>query len=137
MSLKRCATRAHAAVYRRSSGRVLGRVGGQPVLLLDTVGLRTGQRRQTPVQYLRDGEAYVVVAADGGAPNPPAWYLNLGADSHARVQVGSRTIAVEAREVRGEERAALWQRLTDANRYLERTARKARRELPLLLLEPA
>jgi deazaflavin-dependent oxidoreductase (nitroreductase family) len=112
-------------------------MGGQPVLLLDTVGRRTGQRRQTPVQYLRDEEAYVVVAADRGAPHPPAWYLNLGANPHALIHIGSRAIDVEAREATGEERAELWRRLVDANRYLERTARKARRELPLLLLEPA
>jgi deazaflavin-dependent oxidoreductase (nitroreductase family) len=89
------------------------------------------------VQYLASDRAFAVVAADGGAAHPPAWYLNLAADPRARIQVGSRTVAVEAREVHGEERAALWERLTDANGYLERTARKARRELPLLLLEPA
>jgi deazaflavin-dependent oxidoreductase (nitroreductase family) len=112
-------------------------VGGQAVLLLETVGRRSGRLRETPVQYLASDHAFVVVAADGGAAHPPAWYLNLTAHSHARIQVGSRTIAVEAREVLGDERAALWERLTDANRYLERTARKARHELPLLLLEPA
>jgi deazaflavin-dependent oxidoreductase (nitroreductase family) len=137
MSLKRWGTHAHAAVYRRSGGRALGRVGGQAVLLLETVGRRSGRLRETPVQYLASDQAFVVVAADGGAAHPPAWYLNLKADPHAHVQVGSQTIAVEAREVLGDERAALWERLTGANRYLERTARKAQRELPLLLLEPA
>jgi deazaflavin-dependent oxidoreductase (nitroreductase family) len=137
MTVKRLGTRVHAAVYRRSSGRVFGRVGGQAVLLLKTVGRRSGRPRETPVQYLASDQAFVVVAADGGAAHPPAWYLNLTADPHARIQVGSRTIAVQAREVTGEERAALWERLVGSNRYLERTARKARRELPLMLLEPA
>jgi deazaflavin-dependent oxidoreductase (nitroreductase family) len=88
------------------------------------------------MQYLPDHDAFVVVAANAGAVRPPAWYLNLSADPHAQVQVGAQTLEVQAREVLGEERRALWAQLTDANRYLERTARKARRELPLLLLEP-
>jgi deazaflavin-dependent oxidoreductase (nitroreductase family) len=135
--VKRLGTRIHAAVYRRTKGRFLGRVGGQPVLLLRTLGRRSGRRRETPVQYLPDHDAIVVVAANAGAARPPAWYLNLSADPHARVQVGAQTMDVRAREVLGEERAALWERLTDANRYLERTARRARHDLPLLLLEPA
>lgn len=135
--MKRLGTRIHAAVYRRTQGRFLGRVGGQPVLLLRSIGRRSGRDRETPVQYLGDHDAFVVVAANAGARRPPAWYLNLSADPHARVQIGAETMDVRAREVLGEERAALWQRLIGANRYLERTARKARRELPLLLLEPA
>jgi deazaflavin-dependent oxidoreductase (nitroreductase family) len=106
-------------------------------MLLRSIGRQSGLRRETPVQYLADHDAFVVVAANAGAARPPAWYLNLSADPHARVQVGAQTMDVRAREVLGEERAALWERLTEANRYLERTARKARRELPLLVLEPA
>ena len=134
--MKRWATRLHAAVYRSTGGRVLGRVGAQPVLLLETVGRRTGQRRTTPVQYLADGDTFVVVASNAGAARPPAWYLNLRADPHARAQVGERSIDVLAREVTDQEREELWQRLTAANRYLERAARKAGRDLPLMALGP-
>jgi deazaflavin-dependent oxidoreductase (nitroreductase family) len=86
------------------------------------------------VQYFADGETFVVVAANAGAARPPGWYLNLSANPHARLQVGARIVDVRAREVAGEERARLWHRLVAANRYLERTARKAGRELPLLVL---
>ena len=126
----------HAAMYRLTSGRLLGRIGGRPVLLLQTAGRRTGRRRMTPVQYLPDGHAFVVVASDRGAARPPAWCLNLRADPHARVQVGERTLEVRAREVAGEERETLWERLTAADRHLVAAARKAGRELPLLVLEP-
>jgi deazaflavin-dependent oxidoreductase (nitroreductase family) len=135
--MKRWATRLHAAIYRLTRGRVLGHVGGQPVLLLATAGRRTGRSRTTPVQYLADGDSFVVVASNGGAAHPPAWYLNLRADPHARVEVGPRTVEVEAREATGEERASLWGRLTAANRSLERAARKARRDLPVITLAPA
>ena len=132
--MKRWGTRLHAWVYRLTRGRILGRLGGQPVLLLESVGRRTGQRRTTPVQYLPAGDAFVVVAANAGAPHPPAWWLNLRADPRARVQVAAATFDVRARETTGEERTALWRQLTAANRYLERVARKAGRELPLVVL---
>ena len=86
--MPRWVTRLHAWVYRRSGGRVLGRMGGQPVLLLQTTGRRSGQTHTTPVQYLADGDAFVVVASNAGARHPPAWYLNLRADPHAHIDVG-------------------------------------------------
>jgi deazaflavin-dependent oxidoreductase (nitroreductase family) len=135
--MKRWGTRLHAAIYRLTRGRVLGRVGGQPVLLLETAGRRTGQPRTTPVQYLAEGDTFVVVASNAGAARPPAWYLNLRANPHARVQVGGRTIDVRAQEAAAQERAELWQRLTAANRYLERAASKARHDLPLMKLVAA
>ena len=140
--MKRWGTRLHAALYRLTRGRFLGRVGGQPVLLLETAGRRSGRRRTTPLQYLADGEAFVVVAANGGAPRAPAWWLNLCADPHARVQVGPEILDVGAREATGEERAAstgeeraaLWLQLAAANRYLDRVARKAGWTLPVVVL---
>jgi deazaflavin-dependent oxidoreductase (nitroreductase family) len=112
-------------------------MGGQPVLLLQTTGRRSGRTRTTPVQYLVDGDTFVVVASNAGAARPPAWYLNLRADPHARVDIGRRTVDIWAHEATGQERAELWQRLTTANRYLERAARKARRDLPLMALVAA
>ena len=124
--MKRIGTRAHALLYRLSGGRILGRIGGQDVLLLQTVGRRTGRSRSTPVQYLPHDHAFVVVAANRGAARPPAWYLNLCAAPRARVRVGSDDVEVLARELGGTERDALWRQLTAANRYLEGVARQGR-----------
>jgi deazaflavin-dependent oxidoreductase (nitroreductase family) len=134
--MPRWSTRLHAWVYRRSGGRVLGRMGGQPVLLLQTTGRHSGRTRTTPVQYLADDDMFVVVASNAGAARPPAWYLNLRANPHARIRVGARSIDVRAHEATAQERAELWRRLTAANRYLERAARKAARDLPLIALVP-
>jgi F420H(2)-dependent quinone reductase len=134
--MPRWVTRLHAWVYRRSGGRVLGRMGGQPVLLLQTTGRRSAQTRTTPVQYLANGDAFVVVASNAGAARPPEWYFNLCADPHAQIDVGGRIVDVRAQEAAGQERAEFWQRLTAANRYLERAARKAGRDLPLMALVP-
>lgn len=134
--MKRWATRLHAWVYRRSGGRVLGRIGGQPVLLLQTTGRRSGATRTTPVQYVAYGEAFVVVAADHGAPHPPAWYLNLRANPRGRVRVRAQHLEVAARSASGAERSQLWRQLSAANRYLPAVQTKAGRLLPLLVLTP-
>jgi deazaflavin-dependent oxidoreductase (nitroreductase family) len=69
--MPRWATRLHAWVYQRSGGRFLGRMGGQPVLLLQTTGRRSGRTHTTPVQYLTNDDTFVVVASNAGAANPP------------------------------------------------------------------
>jgi deazaflavin-dependent oxidoreductase (nitroreductase family) len=112
-------------------------MGGQPVLLLQTTGRRSGRTRTTPVQYLADGDTFVVVASNAGAARLPAWYLNLRANPHAQIDVGGRSVDVRAQEAAGQERAELWQRLTAANRYLKFAASKAGRELPLMALVAA
>jgi deazaflavin-dependent oxidoreductase (nitroreductase family) len=111
-------------------------MGGQPVLLLETTGRRSGQTHTTPVQYLADGSTFVVVASNA-VRHPPAWYLNLRADPHARIVVVGRSFDVRAQEATGQERAELWHRLTAANRYLERAASKAGHDLPLMKLVAA
>jgi deazaflavin-dependent oxidoreductase (nitroreductase family) len=130
-------TTVPVAVYRLTRGRVFGRIGRQPVLLLRTTGRRSGRPRTTPVQYLRDGESFVVVASNAGAARPPAWLLNLRAEPHARVQVRSEARDVIAREATEEEHARLWERLTAANRSLDKVAQRAGRRLPILVLSPA
>jgi deazaflavin-dependent oxidoreductase (nitroreductase family) len=127
-------TSAAVGLYRLTRGRILGRIGGQPVLLLETIGRRTGRRRTTPLQYLADDEAFVVVASNRGAARPPAWYLNLRAHPGARVQVGARIIDVRAQELDGDERDKRWDQLAAGNRHLEGAARKAGRQLPLMAL---
>ena len=88
------------------------------------------------MQYVRDGESFVVVASNAGAPRPPSWLLNLRANERARVQVGSTRCEVIAREVDGGERAALWRRLMAGNQTLEDVARRAGREVPVVVLSP-
>jgi len=127
-------SRLHAWVYRRSGGRLLSRMGGQGVLLLTTTGRRSGLPRTTPVGFVRDGDALVLVAAGRGAPRPPAWFANLRADPSVSVQIGAERRALWARVAEGEERARLWEVLTRANRWLERTRRRAGRELPVVVL---
>ncbi len=84
---------------------------GSPVLLLGTTGRKTGRKRTTPLMYLEDDDNMVVVASNGGASKHPAWWLNLGANPDAMVEVGGRRIRVRAEAVGSEEKRRLWPRL--------------------------
>jgi hypothetical protein len=71
--MSRLMNRGHVWLYRRSGGKLLGRMGGQRVVLLTTKGRRTGESRTTPVQSSGVGDAWIIVASNRGAPAPPAW----------------------------------------------------------------
>lgn len=81
--MKRLGTRLQAAICHLADGRVLGRIGGRPVLLVETAGRRTGRRQVTPVQYLADADASVVVACNAGRDLPPHVPRFLGSHDSA------------------------------------------------------
>lgn len=129
-------SRAHLAVYRVSRGRVLGTVAGMPVLLLTTTGRRSGRARTTPLTFFRDGTDFVVIASNGGADRPPAWWLNLQQNPRAVVATGIDKLNVTFRAASAAERTRLWVTITDTHagyaRYQERTSR----QIPVVLLTP-
>lgn len=94
-------------LYRRSGGRI-SLTGSAPVLLLTTIGRRTGKPRTIPVFYLRDGKRFIVCNVNPGFEQPNPWTLNLRANASARVQVGAVTIGVRARAATDEEVARYW-----------------------------
>ena len=97
-------SRLHARLNRLSRGRLLPRWFGAPVLVLETVGRRSGRVRATPVLFLRDGERFVVYAANAGAHRTPAWWLNLRDAGEAEVVLHGRRIRVRPRLLEGAER---------------------------------
>ena len=87
--------RLHARLYRISGGRFLPRwFAGAPVMVLETVGRRSGHKRATPVLYLRAGDALIVLAANAGADRTPAWWLNLRDAGSGEVLIGRRRVRV-------------------------------------------
>ena len=129
-------TAAHVSGYRRSGGRVGGRLKGAPVLLLDHVGRRSGARRTTPLLYLADGPDLVIVGSAGGREAPPAWWLNLRDAPETAVQVGSERRRVRARVASGEERERLWRRLVEMFPDYDVYRRRTNREIPVVVLAP-
>jgi deazaflavin-dependent oxidoreductase (nitroreductase family) len=127
-------TVAHEWLYRTTGGRIGGRLMGMPVLLLTTVGRKSGQRRTTPLTYMHDGDDVVLVASKGGHPRHPAWYLNLTANPQVEVVQGRRTRTLVARTADSDEKARLWPMVVKTYRgyggYQERTDR----DIPLVIL---
>jgi len=105
--------RIHRFVYQASRGLIGHRTPAGPMLLLTTVGRRSGQQRTTPLLYMPDGQRFVVVGSNGGRDKPPSWVLNLSKTPSAEIQVGRRKVPVEARILAGEERASMWPRLLE------------------------
>lgn len=97
-------------LYRASGGRIGGKVGKGPVLLLTTTGRKSGEQRTAPVLYLEDDGRLSVINTNAGNTRVPAWSLNLDANPEAEVQVRNKKIAVRARAAEGEERAELWRK---------------------------
>jgi deazaflavin-dependent oxidoreductase (nitroreductase family) len=125
----------HLPLYRWSGGRLGGSVMGMPVLLLDTVGRKSGQRRTNALTWFSKGVDFVVIASFLGEPRDPAWWLNLRASPETTIQVGRERIAVRAREATGAEREQLWATVVaKAPDYAEYQARTERR-IPVVVLE--
>ena len=109
--LGRRSTKVHVAIYRRSGGRIGRKVPGFPgaeIALVDHRGAKSGIARTSPLMYLRDGEAVVVVASKAGQPTHPAWFHNLMANPETTVQLGGEVLPVRARLASEEERERLW-----------------------------
>lgn len=83
-------------IYRLSGGRIAGRFGGGPVLLLTVKGRKSGRPMTVPVLYVKTDRGYAVVASFAGSPVHPAWYLNLDAAGFADAQIRSRRLRVKA-----------------------------------------
>ncbi len=130
--------RIHPWIYRKTNGRVLGKFGDGPVLLLNTRGRKSGAQRTNGLIYLDRGKSWAVAASWAGEPKHPLWYLNLKADPDATIQIRDRTIPVRARELEGEERDKVWQEIVAQDpgfaEYEKRT--QGIREIPVVLFEP-
>lgn len=124
--------------YRRTAGPTPPRMMGLPVILLTTVGAKTGKERTHVLGGFADGDdAWLVVASNGGAPTHPAWFINLARNpDKLRIEVGNRKLAVRADSLQGREREEALARVAAiAPRYGE-YQKKTDREIPVIRLTP-
>jgi deazaflavin-dependent oxidoreductase (nitroreductase family) len=132
---QRWLTATHEFWYRMTGGLVGGNFFGTP-MLLTTTGRRSGRKRITPLTYLEDGANYVIIASNGGSAEDPQWWRNLQRDPAAEIQVMNRTIAVDAREAEGDERARLWQKTVSRFPVYAGYERRTSRLIPVVVLTP-
>lgn len=129
-------SREQVKLYESSGGTEGTTLRGRPVIILTSVGARSGKIRKTPLMRVEHDGQYAVVASLGGAPTHPVWYHNLVANPHVELQDGPVKRDYTAREVTGEERATWWERAVatwpDYAGYQEKTSR----QIPVFVLAP-
>lgn len=127
----------HVATYLETDGEVGHEwLPGVYTLLLTTTGHRSGEPVTTPLIYRRDGDAYAVVASNGGADEHPAWYRTLDADPAVTIRVGRDVMPATARTVTGDDRAHLWPKMTEVWPAFDDDAAKTDRHIPVVAITP-
>jgi deazaflavin-dependent oxidoreductase (nitroreductase family) len=122
--------------FRANGGRVGGQFEGAPLLLLHTVGARSGQERVNPMMYRTVGDSYAVFASKAGAPTNPDWYHNLRANPRVTAEIGTGTVELTARVAEGEERERIWSAQKAEYPGFADYERKTDRQIPVVILEP-
>jgi deazaflavin-dependent oxidoreductase (nitroreductase family) len=128
--------RENAELYMQSGGTQGVALKGMPVILLTTIGAKSGKLRKTPLMRVTHDGQYAVVASLGGAPKNPVWYYNIAAHPRVELQDGTETGDYEAREVFGDEKALWWERAVKAFPDYADYQRKTDRAIPVFVLTP-
>jgi deazaflavin-dependent oxidoreductase (nitroreductase family) len=134
----RVLTRLNTLAYRASGGKIAGKwTHGEPMLLLTTIGRKSGQKRTVTLVFLRDGERFVVVGSQAGMSKDPQWMANAVANPDVEIQVGSERRRAKARRGTAEEKAQYWPALCRMNSDYADYQSRTSREIPILLIDPA
>ena len=123
------------AQFRTNAGKVTGQFANLPVLLLKTIGAKTGAAGTTPLVYFKDGERYLIIASKAGAPTNPAWYHNLLANPAASVELPNESFEVQARIAKGDERDRLFQKVVAHFPIYVGYQQKTGRRIPVIVLD--
>ena len=121
--------------FRANGGKVGGRFEGRPVVLLTTIGAKSGRRLTTPLVYLQDGERRLIFASKAGSPTHPDWYHNLVANPTVTVEVGTETYDAKAVVITGEERDRLYAKQVESTPIFGEYQQKTTRTIPVVALE--
>jgi deazaflavin-dependent oxidoreductase (nitroreductase family) len=122
--------------YESSGGTSGTTMNGLPVVILTTLGTKSGKIRKTPLMRVEDGGEYAVVASLGGAPKHPVWYYNVKSNPEVELQDGPVKQDMVAREVTGDEKARWWDIAVKAYPPYADYQKKTSREIPLFVLSP-
>ena len=129
-------SREQTELYEATNGEQGGDLRGRPVIILTSVGAKTGKLRKTPLMRVEHEGVYAVVASLGGAPKHPVWYHNLKTNPRVELQDRATKRDYVAREVTGDEKAVWWERAVEAWPDYATYQTKADRQIPVFVLEP-
>lgn len=122
------------AEFRANGGTVGGQFAGLPLLLLHSMGARSGKPRINPLVYTRDGERFVLIASKGGAPTNPDWYYNVVAQPLVTVEVGTEQFQARATIVEEPERTRLYDQMAQAQPQFAEYQRNTTRQIPVVVV---
>ena len=120
--------------FRANAGKVGGSFAGKTLLLLHTVGAKSGQERINPVAYVADGDRLVIIASKGGAPTHPDWYYNILAHPLVTVEVGTERFQAQAAITSEPERTRLYNQMVEMMPGFAEYRQKTRRVIPVITL---
>lgn len=129
-------SREQAEKYIESGGTDGTDLQGKPVILLTSVGAKTGKLRKTPLMRVEHNGQYAIVASLGGAPKHPVWYYNVVKNPRVELQDGTVTGDYDAREVFGDEKATWWKRAVEVWPDYAEYQKKTGRQIPVFVLTP-
>jgi deazaflavin-dependent oxidoreductase (nitroreductase family) len=121
---------------RVSRGRLGSQLGTQTILLLNTIGRRSGRNYITPIAYFMTDGYYFLIASNWGNDHNPAWYNNLMAQSRTTIEVNSRKIPVEPHQVEGQEYDRLWKYAVEHHPPYQHYKEMTKRHIPIIVLQP-
>lgn len=127
--------RDQAEQFEASGGAEANTIGGVPIIVLTSVGAKSGKLRKTALMRVEHDGAYAVVASKGGAPEHPVWYWNLVRHPHVELQDGPDKRDYDARVVEGDERAVWWERAVEVWPAYAEYQTKTDRQIPVFVLE--
>jgi deazaflavin-dependent oxidoreductase (nitroreductase family) len=128
-------SRKQTELYEATNGEQGGDLRGKPVIVLTSVGAKTGKLRKTALMRVEHRGVYAVVASLGGAPKNPAWYHNLKTNPRVELQDGATKRDYAAREITGDEKAVWWERAVEAWPDYAKYQTKTDRQIPVFVLE--
>jgi F420H(2)-dependent quinone reductase len=124
-------------VFRRTQGKSMSSMRGMPILLLNTVGRKSGKSRTTPLMYILDGDNYVICASNNGRDKYPSWFHNLKNSSQVEIVIPGRCLRVSPAIATEREQTRLWAQLVAQAPFFEVYKKGTSRPIPLVLLRPS
>jgi F420H(2)-dependent quinone reductase len=128
--------RKQAETYEQTDGEKAADLRGRPIIVLTSVGAKTGKLRKTALMRVEHDGEYAVVASLGGAPKNPVWYYNVKKNPRVELQDGATKRDYKAREVTGDEKAVWWKRAVEAYPDYANYQTRTERQIPVFVLEP-
>jgi len=132
----KCFMDINTFLIHATNGRIGSKLDTQTILLLETIGRKTGQPRVVPIAYFFHEGKYLIVASNWGKDKHADWYLNLLKNPHAKLQVNGKTIPVKAHDAQGVEYARLWKFATERHPPYLRHQQMTSRHIPIVVFQP-